>query len=399
MHAVKTVQSGRAVQHGDLRRGTRQILRGVLVVFAPLLGACTAMAPGMHFSRAQIPAVPAAQYDPIIKPITAALVQAEKQERERQALQNLSALMASSVPYKIDSGDVLSIVVWDHPELSSAQAGSIPADSMAGMDTRSAAATPANFMVDHEGGVHFPYAGTLKLAGMTEEEARGALSRKLAHYINRPDVTLHVQSYRSKRIYIDGEVKTPGMVAINDIPMTLVEALNRAGGTLPTADQSRVVITRDGVSYPVNLLQLVQRGVNPASIMLANGDVVRVVSRDENKVFVSGEVTAPKALTMHNGRLTLNEALGEAGGINPNTGDGSQVYVIRNAGSTQPLVYHLNAGAPTGLALAEDFELKPKDVVYVDATALTTWSRVVSLVLPSAISGAFSSAATLRAVR
>jgi hypothetical protein len=119
-----------------------------------------------------------------------------------------------------------------------------------------------------------------------------------------------VQSYRSKRVYIDGEVKSPGLQAINDIPMTLVEAINRSGGLLPSADQSRIVLERGQQRYRVNLRDLVQKGINPGMVMLAPGDVVRVHSRDESKVFVSGEVLTPKALTMHDGRLTLNEALG-----------------------------------------------------------------------------------------
>ena len=375
------------------------LLVGTLAI---CLSGCQALAPGMHFDSSQIPATPVSTQNPIIKPITPQLVREERLQREKQSTANLNALMSTSRPYTIDSGDVLSIVVWDHPELTGAQSPMPGAGSTlegAGMQSISAPATPAGFIVDHQGQLQFPYAGAIKVSGLTEDEARRLLSQKLARYITRPDVTLRVQSYRSKRIYIDGEVKTPGMVSINDIPMTLVEALNRAGGALPAADQSRMVIMRDGVSYPVNLLQLVQSGVNPASIMLVNGDVVRVTSRDESKVFVSGEVTAPRALTMHNGRLTLNEALGEAGGINPNTGDGRQVYVVRNAGDAQPLVYHLNAGSPTELALAEDFELKPKDVVYVDATGLATWNRVVNLILPGAITGAVSSAATFRAIR
>ena len=284
----------RRAMSGALRRVaayfTRQTLaRGMLLLPIGLAG-CASLAPGMHFDQAQIPATPAQAQDPVIKLITPQLVRQEKEMRRQQSMANLSTLMATSRPYTIDSGDVLSITVWDHPELTSAQAlGAGAADATA------ASAAPAGFVVDHRGSVQFPYAGMLKLAGLTEDQARRELSRKLAHYITRPDVTLRVQSYRSKRVYVDGEVRTPGMVAINDLPMTLVEALNRAGGTLPGGDQSRIVIVRDGVSYPVNLMQLVQHGVNPAGIMLATGDVVRVLSREESKVFVSGEVMSPKS--------------------------------------------------------------------------------------------------------
>jgi polysaccharide biosynthesis/export protein len=101
-------------------------------------------------------------------------------------------------------------------------------------------------------------------------------------------------------------------------------------------------------------------------------------------VFVIGEVVKPTTLTLHNGRLSLNEALGEAGGVNPQTADARQVYVIRNAADEHPLIYHLDAQSPVMLALAEGFELKAKDVVYVDATSMVRYNRVISLILPTA---------------
>jgi len=97
-------------------------------------------------------------------------------------------------------------------------------------------------------------------------------------------------------VYVDGEVKLPGVQAINDLPMTLTEAINRSGGMNPTADQSRITLSRAGKSYAINLPLLVQRGMNPSDILLKNGDVVRVLARDENKIFVSGEVSGPRAL-------------------------------------------------------------------------------------------------------
>jgi polysaccharide export outer membrane protein len=188
----------------------------------------------------------------------------------------------------------------------------------------------------------------------------------------------------------------PGTQAINDIPMTLLEALNRAGGFLTSGDQSSIRISRGGNTYPVDLPQLVRKGIDPAAILLRDGDVVRVVSREESKVFVMGEVKSPTSLAMRNGRMTLNEALGDAGGVNPLSADARQIYVVRSAqNSTQnsaqssgqnkdPIVYHLDAQSPVALALAENFELMPKDVVYVDAAPLARWNRVISLILPSA---------------
>ena len=320
-------------------------------------------------------------------PITPHVVKREREKREKQNTQDISALLSNSSRYKIDTGDVLSIVVWDHPELTNSATGLGAGTGAAAADVVAATQPPVGFSVDQEGMIQFPFAGQLKVSGMTEEQARSLLATKLAKYIRNPKITLRVQAYRSKRVYIDGEVKTPGLQAINDIPMTLTEAINRAGGILPTGDQSRIIVNRGGTNYQINLLQLVQRGVNPANIMLKDGDVVRVRSRDESKIFVSGEVVNPHALPMHNGRLTLNEALGESGGVNPLSGDGSQIYVVRQEGSEQ-VVYQLDGRKTGALAMAEGFELNPKDLVYVAATPLANWHRAISLIFPSALTGA-----------
>jgi polysaccharide export outer membrane protein len=323
---------------------------------------------------------------PPVTPITPELVKSQHEQRELQSGQNIKRLLGTPSPYLIGSGDVLSIVVWGHPELAGAVM-TMPAPAVNNPELAGATAPPSGFVVDHEGMLQFPFAGELKLAGLTEEQARALLASKLARYINKPNITLRVQMYRSKRIYIDGEVKVAGLQPINDIPMTLVEALNRAGGALPTADQSNILITRGNASYQINLPRMMLKGIDPARIMLKHGDVVRVPSRDERKVFVAGEVITPKSLTMHDGRLTLNEALGESGGINPITADGRRVFVVRKT-VKHPMVYQLDATTPGAMGIAESFELDPKDLIYVAASPLTNWHRAISQILPGALSQA-----------
>ncbi len=357
----------------------------LLLALAPLAG-CTAMAPGIQFARADVSDTSRASAPRTeMRTITPELVRKEREQREQQVSEDISALMQPAQPYQIEAGDVLQVVVWDHPELS---ASMLPAPALGMPGGAGVAGSPlqpqSGFEVDQQGMLDFPYAGKLKVAGLTSSEVHRQLTERLSRYLRQPKLSVRVLAYRSKRVYVDGEVKQPGVQPINDLPMTLTEAINRAGGMNPTADQSRILITREGKSYTVNLPLLVQRGANPSSIMLANGDVVRVFSRDESKIFLSGEVTSPRALPMRNGRLTLNEALGEAGGINPVTGDARQVYVIRRS-SAESLVYQLDANAPGALAVAEGFELSPKDVVYVAATPLTNWNRTISALIPGAL--------------
>jgi polysaccharide export outer membrane protein len=365
--------------------------------YSSLLRRCTALlaialagcASGLQLKS---PTSAAKEAAPPTEMITEQLIRTEKQQNATQSVQDLSELVVTNPsPYTIGRGDILSIVVWDHPELAgagmSAAAAAADANNAASMTANST--TPQGFVVDHQGRIQFPFAGLLPVEGLTEERARALLTEKLAKYIASPNVTLRVQAFRSKRVYIDGDVKAPGLQNINDIPMTLMEALNRAGGLLPTADQSRIVLERGKERYPINLRELVQKGINPGNVMLADGDVVRVHSRDESKVFVSGEVMSPRALTMHDGRLTLNEALGETGGINPLSGDTRQIYVVRKTGDSTR-VFQLDARDTGSLAMAEAFDLRPKDIVYVAASPLASWNRNLSLLFPGALTQAVS---------
>lgn len=347
----------------------------------PVLASC-ALAPGMRFD----PQRPLDPDDPESVPkvtkITPALVRAMK-ATATPTNASVSELFGEPEAYTVGVGDILSIVVWDHPELVfPTQTYSIGAAYE--IPNYSGAANVPGYVVSPAGTIQFPYAGVLNVLGKTPDQIRGELSTKLKNVVNLPQVTVRVLAFRSKRIYLDGEVKTPGPQNIDDVPMTLVEALNRAGGVnVMTGDNSRIRISRGGKNYFVNLPALLQQGIDPTRVMLRNGDIVRVEQREDSKVFVTGEVVRPSVVLPRNGRLTLNEAIGEAGGVNPTSADAKELYVIRKSDDGDAQIFHLDGKSPVSLALAESFELKPKDVVYVDAAGVVRWSRVINQLLPS----------------
>ncbi|NCN71008.1 MAG: sugar transporter [Rhodoferax sp.] len=365
-------------------------ITGVLLL-AALLNGC-AYAPGMYVGRTNTndtsqnsswfstqPDMSAdAPPSGRIIAITPSLIREQRKAKPIDVSAEVKQLFDLAQPYRIGVNDVLNIVVWDHPELS------VPAAGGLGTDVGSLSGVGNGFNVSPDGLIQFPYAGTIKLSGLTEYEARDLLTARLAKYIKDPQVTVRIQSYRSGRIYIDGEVRTPGLQALNEIPMTLPEAISRSGGLTAVADRSSIVITRNGQSTRVNLPLLLQRNINPNQILLRNGDLVQVLGSEETKVFVMGEVTRPNTQTLRNGHLTLNEALGDAGGVSQITGDPRQIFVVRAANTEQPEIYHLDAQSPTAFALAEGFELKARDVIYVDPVPIVRWNRVISLILPSA---------------
>ncbi|MFM0737812.1 polysaccharide biosynthesis/export family protein [Paraburkholderia xenovorans] len=285
-------------------------------------------------------------------------------------------LFGKPTAYKVGPGDVLQIVVWDHPELAAAL-------GQPAQNAKTSDAAPG-FLIDENGDVQFPYAGTLHVAGKDIGTIQRELHKKLSVVYQKPEVTVRVASFRAAQVYVDGEVRLPGAQALNDIPMSLTSAINQSGGFSANADRSRVDLIRGGSTYAINVDDLVKRGRNPGDIYLKPGDIVRVSSRDDSAVFVMGEVNKPATiLPMRNGTLTLSQALSDSGSFNPATAETKQLFVIRNSTSETPEVYHLDATSPVSMVLANQFELQPKDVVYVDNGALVRFNRVLNLFLPA----------------
>jgi polysaccharide biosynthesis/export protein len=368
----------------------RRVLPYALLACAMLLHGCAVVTvPGFDYVDTKgrssvtlgqyVPADPDNPPAGMVTPITPALVQAQYRARPAGVPPQVQALFGEPTPYTIGPSDVISVVVYDHPELLPL-GGQVISQSA---DPTGISSAPG-FIVDASGSISFPYAGRLKVTGLTEIEAGELVASRIQRVIKDPQVTVRITSFRSRRAYVDGEVRAPGMQIFTDVPMTLTEAINRAGGITPNGDRSFVTLTRNNQTTVIDLMTLQDTGVNPGRILLQNGDQVTVRNRDESKVYVMGEILRPSALVMHNGRLTLNEALGEAGGPNLGTANTGQIYVIRNQGDGSPSVFHLNADNPSALALAENFTLRPRDVVYIDPVPLVQWNRIINLILPSA---------------
>lgn len=368
--------------------------RAALLLLAALMASACAVVttPGFDFADPNTrTSITLGQYIPgdvrsppqgVIIPITPKLVEALQQVRPREVAPEVKRLFARPKAYTIGPSDVISIVVYDHPELLP-NSGTVISQSA----DPTGISTAPGFIVGADGQISFPFIGRVKVEGLTEIEAAELIQNRISRVIKDPQVTVRINSFRSRRTYVDGEVRAPGTQIFTDVPMTLPEALNRAGGITAAGDRSSVMLTRNNQTTLINLMQLQQLGINPNQILLESGDIVTVRSRDESKIFVMGEISRPSAVAMRNGSLTLSEALGEAGGPNLSTANTSQIYVIRNAAQGgSPSVYHLNAGNPTALALAETFLLNPRDVVYIDPVPLVNWNRIVSLIIPS-ISG------------
>ena len=301
----------------------------------------------------------------------------------------------SASQYLVGARDILIITVWEHPELTNPFGGSSTSIASANNVT-SIGSSGSNTLINggnvvgEDGTFFYPYVGIVKAAGKTVEDIRTELSEKLSQYIERVQLDVRVNSYRSQRVYVVGEVHQPGIQTLKDIPLTVLEAINNAGGiNNQTADLRNITLARDGKTYSINLLALYEGGDITQNVLLKQGDVLNVADNQFNKIFVFGENTVggtgagrSRSVIMNKGRMTLTEGLSEAGGFDQTTADASRIFVFRGR-LNKPEIFHLDAKSPDALLLAEHFPLEPHDILYVDRAEGIRWNQIIAQIQPT----------------
>lgn len=276
--------------------------------------------------------------------------------------------------YRVGVGDVLQVIVWDHPELT------IPAG-----ENRSSAET--GNVVNSDGTIYYPYIGYVQAAGKTTIEIREDIASRLARFIESPEVDVSVASFQSRRIYISGAVETPGVYPLTNVPTRLVDAISQAGGIDEGADWRNVILTREGKDYRLSLKAILESGNTQHNVLLQSGDVVTVPLGDDQKVFVLGQVVRTQTLPMGRNGLTLAEAISNVGGLDERQAEATGVFVIRRADDTdadKPIdLFQLDMSDATALVLADRFVLNDRDLIYVTTAPAARWNRVISLLTPS----------------
>lgn len=349
----------------------------LLMILLLALGGC-ALAPGMKRdddkqSDVDLPLMKDGQLTTgkvPVTPLTAQLI-VERENATHQAIaipKPDEAMEAGG--YRIGPHDRLLVTVWEHPELNDPGAEKVAPDQV-------------GKVVDDDGMLYYPYVGNVHVAGQTVGEVRELLTHELSKYFKKVKLDVRVMSFLSRRVYVVGEVKNPGIQSMVDNRLTIAEAISRAGGSTQESDLSHITLSRDGKTYPVDLMGLYEQGSGGENIYLKEGDVLNIPDRRQNRVFVMGEIKQ-QALQMNKGRLTLAEALADATGVNFDTSNPEDIYVIR-AAQAQPEIFHLDSGSPDAMVLADRFKLQPHDVVYVGTAGVTRWSRAMNQLIPSTV--------------
>ena len=346
------------------------MIRCAVTLSLLLLGACTV--PGQHLpGKSWVYAKPEAveQDYELVRLSPEVLQQLRLGPRHARKPNPELERAIESFEYRVGPNDILSFTVWDHPELT------IPAGEFRSPEIQ-------GHLVSPQGEIFFPYVGNLQVSGHTLGEIRARVSARLARYIQNPQLDVRVAAFRSQRVNVSGRVARPGFFALTDVPMTLVEVLNLAGGPTAEAALQSVRLTRQGTSYEFDVLSLLESGDLSQNVLLVNGDLVYVPENSFYSVHVLGSVRQPGALPIASGRLNLAEVISRSGGLDSDVAHAGRIFVFRYREDV-PTVYWLDASSPDAMLLATQFPMQPQDVAFVSATRAARYNRVVSLMLPT----------------
>lgn len=390
-------------KHNLIVRISHSVSLFLLVILGGALAGCSDLIPGINinegtqgthqyrvvadkdnngYSAEQTAALPPYEVVPVTPDV---LVELAKERQQNAAVAAAApSLLPSAVPpeYRLGPGDVFFVVVWDHPELTTPYAG-LTQDLVA-----------QGRLVAADGSSFYPFVGQFRAAGLTASQLRVYLADHLKGVINNPQVDVRIVAYRANRIEVTGEVSKPGTLTFNDTPMGVLQAIDASGGLTPQASRRRAVLVRDGAKYPIDLAGLISGAYPVPNLELRPGDILHLPDQSGDQAFVLGAVVKPSPIVIQQDSMTLIQALTQVGGLDALKGKESGLLVFRPTldaeSKVESKIFVIDLSNPDGVLLASQFQLQPRDVLYVKATAFSQYNSIIAQLLPT-ITGVYES--------
>jgi polysaccharide biosynthesis/export protein len=345
-----------------LREGS--MLRPILVLLAVALGACSD-----GFTTFPVTEEAQANVDENVTVIRLDETNIANFTSAVAGPQRTALRSSDSWDYRIGPGDLLDVIVFDHPELT------LPAGPLA--DSQS-----AGFSVQSDGTFFYPFIGQVEARGRSVQAVRTEIAERLAEFIPDPQVEVRIVQFNSQGVNVTGAVNTPNRQILGAVGLTLVEAISAAGGATDAADLSRISIKRGSDIHRVDLRGFTDNGFSENNPVLRNGDVVNVPRRRTAEVYVLGEIARPGIVDVSAESVNLTQAITRQGGTNGPRADARGVFVFRIIDGRMT-VFQLDTATPVGLLIGTRFSLAAGDVVYVTRSPLQRWNDTISRLLPT----------------
>ncbi len=318
--------------------------------------------------------------DFVLVDLTPAVLQQFAQFKQPSLVESFGN-MAPAPIRTLQKGDVVSVTIWDAGGGLFSPQGSVQPQNGPVVGTQQT--TVPNQVVDPDGRITVPFAGQIKVSGKSAVQAQQAIIAALSQKALQPQALVTIVTDQSNLITVVGDVKNPNRLPLDINGTRILDAVARAGGTNAPAFNEVVQLTRHGVAKRVRLSYV---HANPAeNIYLQPDDTVYVV-HDPEVVAVLGAASNNMRLQFDTENLTLADAVGMAGGLRDQQAEPSGVFVFRMepaelvkgmkqdaavSGGMVPVIFQADMRAPQAFFLAQSFQMRDKDIVYV-ANAETT---------------------------
>lgn len=292
----------------------------------------------------------------------------------------------------IHIGDTVSVTLW---EFGSGLLGPLPAGQIPVGLTGAQSATVPNQTVDQSGTIIVPFVGEVKAAGRTPRQVQADIIRGLRGKSNEAQALVQVVQTVDNAVTVTGDVSKPGRFPLALSGTRLLDAVATAGGTTGKAREMLVQLTRGGQVRSLRMSAVLR---DPSqNIFLRPGDLV-TLDHEPQSVVVLGATNKQSEVYFGKARLTLAEAIGNGGGLVDKQADPAGVYVLRyeqadvakklrttplpdylTLGDTVPVVYHVNFKSAEGMMLAQSFQMRDQDLVYVSTSESVQVGKLAAL--------------------
>ena len=280
------------------------------------------------------------------------------------------ALASSDAPTDIIGvGDTLAVSIFE-------PSGSLFGARSSGTSVQSGNQSLPPLVVDRNGAIAVPFAGSVSVQGMTPAQASAAVRRALIGKVGNPQVIVTLADNASNAVTVLGEVREPGRKPLAANSDRILDVIAAAGGSSRSVYDVTVRIQRGGQTYSAPM-SIVTTEFNE-NVRLQRGDQINLVYQPRR--FSSfGAFNAVARTDLPPGPLTLAEALSGVGGLDSNLANAKSVLVFRferpevaeALGIQQPstprgvpVVYRLNLNEGSGFFIASNFQIEPDDIIY-----------------------------------
>ena len=290
-------------------------------------------------------------------------------------------------------GDLIAVTVFE------AQSGGLFIPKEAGVRAGNFVDIPKQ-QVDQSGNITVPYAGAVKVAGLTARAVSDIIRERIKNRAIDPQVVVAVAEQRGNQISVLGEVNTPVRFPVDPGGIKVTGAIARAGGPKYPSYETKVTLKRGNQVLTESMSGLVRRAND--DVQLAPGDVV-YLSREPRVFMTFGSTPSPGSIggtnnrrfTFENDKMTLAEALAKSGGLDGARANLQAVYVFRLeprrlldssgfdttafTGELIPTVYSFDWTRPDGLFFADTFQVRDHDQLVVSESPSTEILKFLNL--------------------